>query len=309
MLVLRSDQLLVRLDPRHGGELLDLVDLATGRQLLGRPSFSSREALAGDLAEDAWTERYRGGWQLLTPNAGNACDVDGSHHGFHGRASNDPWEVAESGPASALLRWRGHGLEVTRRISLSEGALVVEPTWRALAPRTPLVAVEHVALGLELLQPEVDISLRGGRAYELSESTGPVHAPAAAPRWPRALLLDGSVERADRWALERPRARLLGVEDLAAGRLEVANAATGQGLRLDWDATVLPHLWIWHEARATGGIWRGQTELLVVEPASVPHTLGLAAALEHDQATVLDEGATFGYRLVAQPLRAGQSSG
>jgi hypothetical protein len=302
MIVLQSERLLVRLDPRHGGEVLDLVDLATGRQLLGRPPFASAEPLGGDLDEETWTERYRGGWQLVTPNAGNPCDVGGDRHGFHGRASNDPWEVVEAGGAHAVLRWRGHGIEVTRRISVESDALVVEPEWRALASHVPLVAVEHVSIGLELLQPEVELRLAGGKAYELSESTGPVHPPSGAPGWPEALLLDGSLERADRWQLERPHSRLLAVEQLDDGRLEAVNTATGQGLRLEWDARALPHLWIWHETRTTGGIWRRQTELLVVEPASVPHSLGLATALEHGQAVVLDEGETFRYRLTARPF-------
>jgi hypothetical protein len=61
MIVLRSGELLIRLDPRHGGEVLDLVDLGTGRQLLGRPPFLSLEPLGGELDENAWTDRYRGG--------------------------------------------------------------------------------------------------------------------------------------------------------------------------------------------------------------------------------------------------------
>jgi len=42
MIVLRSDGVLARLDPRPGGAILDLVDLATGRQLLGRPPTGER---------------------------------------------------------------------------------------------------------------------------------------------------------------------------------------------------------------------------------------------------------------------------
>ena len=41
MIALRSPELFVRLDPRHGAEILDLVDLSSGRQLLGRPPFGS----------------------------------------------------------------------------------------------------------------------------------------------------------------------------------------------------------------------------------------------------------------------------
>jgi hypothetical protein len=39
-----------------------------------------------------------------------------------------------------------------------------------------------------------------------------------------------------------------------------------------------------------------------VEPASVPHTLGLAAAIEHGQARRLDEGESLRYEIVARPL-------
>ena len=70
MITLQSPELLVRLDPAHGGEMLDLIDLSSGRQLLGRPPFGCEPILDGDLDEDRWTQSYRGGWQTLSPNAG-----------------------------------------------------------------------------------------------------------------------------------------------------------------------------------------------------------------------------------------------
>ena len=56
-------------------------------------------------------------------------------------------------------------------------------------------------------------------------------------------------------------------------------------------------VWIWHEARAYGGPWRGQAELLAIEPTSVPHPLGLAAAIEHGQALELGAGETAAHEL------------
>ena len=47
---------------------------------------------------------------------------------------------------------------------------------------------------------------------------------------------------------------------------------------------------IWHEVRTYGGIWREQAEILVIEPASVPHGLGLAEAIDRDQARWLEPG-------------------
>ncbi len=54
--------------------------------------------------------------------------------------------------------------------------------------------------------------------------------------------------------------------------------------------------------RTYGGTWRGQTEVLVVEPASVPHSLGLATAVEHGQARWLEPGESASYRLTVRPF-------
>jgi hypothetical protein len=308
VIVLQSANLVVRVDPGHGGEILDLVELRTGRQLLGRPPFGSTAPVAGDLDEATWTSSYRGGWQVLLPNAGNACRVDGRPHGFHGRASNDPWSVETLDESSATLGWSGHGLEARRRLRLEGGGLTVGVDVKAGGARVPLVAVEHVALGLELLDPEVVLELPGGRAFELDEVSGPPEPPSDAPPWPEVRLLDDSAERADCWPLSRERSRLFCVADLPTGRIVVRNAERGHGFELTWDAGWLRHAWVWHEARTYGGPWRRGAELLVVEPASVPHSLGLAAAVEHGQARWLEPGATCGYELFARPLAAGEDA-
>lgn len=302
MIVLRSPELLVRIDPGHGGEILDLVDVRSGRQLLGRPPFAATEPVGGDLDEDTWTAAYRGGWQVLLPNAGNACRLDGSFHGFHGRASNDPWSLRTVDENAATLEWAGHGLAVERCIRLADGAVSVSVSARAAERRVPLVAVEHIALGLDLLDPEVVIDVAGGRAFELDDATGPTSPPEEAPRWPDVLLRDGSRERAARWPLERERSRLLCVAALPAGHVAVANEARGIGIELTWSAEWLSHLWLWHEVRTYGGLWRRRAELLVVEPASVPHALGLATAVAQGQATWLDVGESCSYALAARPF-------
>lgn len=300
MIVLQDDALLVRVDPAHGAEILDLVDLRSGRQLLGRAPFGSELPRGGDLDEADWTACYRGGWQVVAPNAGTPCTVDGERHGFHGRASNDPWEVVRRDRTSAAFAWRGHGLRIERRLELAGGALEISVE-AAAERRAPLVALEHCALGHELFEPEVELRFPPGLAYELSEQTGPAQPPAEATRWPEIRLLDGSVERGDRWPLERPRSRLFVVNGLPEGLAVVRNARRDQALELTWDADVLPHCWVWHEVRTYGGPWRGQTEVLAIEPASVPHSLGLAAAIENGQAWWLERGESIAYRLRARP--------
>jgi hypothetical protein len=301
VIVLRSDELMVRLDPEHGAEILDLIDLRTGRQLMGRPPFGSEPILGGDLDETRWTQSYRGGWQTVLPNAGNACDNATGHHGFHGRASNDPWRVLEQGGQHARIRWEGHGLEVEKRVALEDGAVTV--SYRITAPAgASLVALEHLSVGLELLEPELRLELPAGYAYELSEQDGPTEPPADATRYPAVRLLDGSSERADRWPIAEPRSRLYVVAGLPAGWAVIANAAREQGLAMAWDVDWYRHCWVWHENRSTGDAWRGAAEMLVVEPSTVPHSLGLAAAEAAGHARVLAPGEVAEPWIVVRPV-------
>jgi hypothetical protein len=301
MITLQSRSAAVRIDPRHGGEVLDLIDLRSGRQLLGRPPFASDEPRSGELDEVTWTRSYRGGWQLLAPNAGNPCVVDGVPHGFHGRACTDPWEVVELGPATATLAWSGHGLRVERVFEVRDDTVAVRST--VTAERTAsLVWVEHVGLGVELLDPTVEIELPGGMGYEVDEVTGPPEPPADAARWPEVRLLDGTLERGDRAELRTRRGRLSIVANVPEGRLVVRNRDRGQGVELRWDIGWLPHLWMWHEVRTSGGPWRELAETLVVEPASVPHTLGLATARAHGQAHMLEAGERRSTEFSVSPL-------
>jgi hypothetical protein len=304
MLILSSERLLVRVDAHHGAEILDLIDLATGRQLLGRPPFGSALPIGGDQTEEAWTESYRGGWQTVLPNAGNPCHVDGEYHGFHGCASADPWLVQTVAADHAQLRWSGHGLNVTKRITVDDDVRI-DYRIEATRDQVPLVAVEHLAVGLELLEPSVAIDLPAGPAYELDERTGPVRPPSDCARWPDVTLLDGSRERADRWAIAPRRSRLL-VATAAEGWCVVRNAQRDQGLALRWDTSTFGHCWMWQENRLTEGPWRRQTETLVVEPASVPHTLGLARAIAEDQAIWLAAGERITPYIVARPCGGAQ---
>lgn len=306
MIVLRGGATLARVDPTHGAEVLDLVDLRTGRQLLGRPPFGSLPPLAGELDEQEWSERWRGGWQTCFPNYGTACAVGDERHGFHGRASNDPWTVDATDASAATLRWRGHGLRAVRRVAAAAGAdecaLRVETTLEAESPAAHAIALEHLALGLELVEPEVQLELPAGRASELDAELGPVEPPADAASWPEVRLLDGSVERADRWALRDERSRLFALTEVAEGRARVLNAARGQAVEVEWEAERLPHLVVWHEARGSGGMWRNATEVLCLEPCSVPHEAGLSAAVENGGAWELRPGEPVTWWVILRSL-------
>lgn len=156
--------------------------------------------------------------------------------------------------------------------------------------------------GVSVLAPAVTLEIPPGRAYELDEQLGPTATPADAPSFPNLLLLDGTVENASSWPIEAARSRFFVVADLQEGLAEARNAATGEGLRLRWDVNVLPHLWVWHEARVSRGRWRSQTELLGIEPAMVPHSMGLDAAIASGHARLVSAQSPLSWWVEAEPL-------
>lgn len=258
-LTLISDHLRATVDPGHGGEVSSLVALRSGTSLLARTPFPATAPRAGELDEDTWTAAYRGGWQLLTPNAGDACELDGAYHGFHGRASNDPWDLLDAGLDGALLRWRGHGLVVTRRYVVDGASLSATTTWEASDRPVPMLHVEHVAVGAGLLAPEVEVRLPG--------------------------LRDGTAARRECWRLDRTRAEFEALEGLSEGRVDLVNHARALRLRLEWDVDSLPCLWLWQEVRGSGGIWDHRTEIVGLEPASTTEVRGLATATRAGRVT------------------------
>jgi hypothetical protein len=228
--------------------------------------------------------------------------VDGVRQGFHGTASHEPWEVLEAGERSAVMRWRGYGLELERSFFAHGRELAVGMTFTSTSERTvPLATLEHVSFGLEILDPVLELDLPAAASIEVSDQDGPVRAPRDAPLWPDALRLDGSTERVDRVELRgEPIGRFLCVQNLPEGRA----TARGQraGLELTWDTAVLRHAWVWYEVRAHEEPFRGIAEIVAVEPCSVPHSLGLARAVEEGQAILLEPGESISYSFGARIL-------
>lgn len=305
MHVLQSETILARIDSSHGGEVLDLIDIESGRQLLGRTPFGTAKPAAGDLEFDDVISRYRGGWQFLSPNAGAACNVGPVRHGFHGRAANEAWTATQEDQAGVTLKWSGHGLEIERELSIESGALLARTRVRATT-RVPFVAVEHISVGIELLDPEVVLELPPGRAARAEQLVAGAPSPDA-PSWP-AVSGPGGIENRSRAELATAEEIVVFVADLPDGWAVLRNEARDLGLAIAWDTDAYPHLWIWREIRTFNGIWRKAAEIMGIEPASVPHANGLEEAIDRGQATWLDEGQEWTASIALRPLGTGRGT-
>jgi galactose mutarotase-like enzyme len=294
MLILKSSAVLVRIDPAHGAEVLDLIDLRTGRQLLGRMPWSPALPRTGELDGDTWLKSYRGGWQLMVPNAGLPSKHNGVEHGFHGSAGIDVWKVTKSSDTSATLVWQGHGIEVTRTYTVNSDALAVDTTITGLRDGASYVGLEHLTLGTELLQPAVKVQFAGGVAWALPTGNS---AEQKTANFPEARLADGSTQRIDRFSLDKQASGLFCVGKLTEGKVTVRNEERGDGIEMTWDNNLFPYCWVWQETRDLGGIWRNQAEVLGIEPSTVPHHCGLDDAHKTGHAGKLNKGQSHNYKL------------
>lgn len=269
--------------PERGAEVRSLS--VADRELLYRPHWTP--AALGDppLDEVAWERAWHGGWQLLWPNAGWACELDGRRHGFHGEGSVAPFAVADGGPSEAVLTCEDpYGLVCERRYALRpDGVRAEVRIENASAMPQPLMVVEHLILGGSLAADGARIVLPGGALAEQTWDGRDVRRPEA---WPNA--------GGEDWSRlgPVPLSRFGVVRDLAGGEAEVHGEAASVRLRFALDA--YPHAWLWQERRASQTPpWDGRTECLAVEPSSAPSADGLAEAVRRGEARVLAPGATF----------------
>jgi hypothetical protein len=166
--------------PDRGGEVRSLR--ASGVELLYRPPWEPAPLPPGPLAAEAWERSWHGGWQLLWPNAGVACVVDGSAHGFHGAGSVAPFAVVQHDERHALLHCDLDGLSCERGYEVDGGR--VRATTRVMngGERTiPLITVEHLVLGGRLAAAGTTVRLDGGWLVEQSWDGTP-HQPGSG--WP-----------------------------------------------------------------------------------------------------------------------------
>ena len=92
-LVLQNEQLRVTVTPEVGGTITAVEHKGLGASVLGTvpwPTEGTPLEPGAAREETLWLTRYTGGWPLLFPNGGDACEFEGVFHGFHGEGSITP---------------------------------------------------------------------------------------------------------------------------------------------------------------------------------------------------------------------------
>ncbi|MEU6723380.1 DUF4432 family protein [Nonomuraea wenchangensis] len=316
--VLENERLRVTVVPDKGGDVVEFLHKPTDTDfvwLSPQGLRSPRDHLQGAADDVApFVDHYEGGWQEVFPNGGAPSEYQGARLAQHGEVAGLPWSyeiVADREDEVAVrlavrTRRLPYRLEKVLRLRSGTAALEVEGAATNDSP-VPLHAMwgQHIVYGRPFLRPGARIRLPAGvRVIPHASAIGPGgrRVRAGGPwEWPLVPSDAGGVT--DLSVVQEPGSPsdivyLTGFGD--TGWYEISENI---GMRVEWDATLLPYLWMWQELGAsTGYPWWGRVYTVGLEPFSSLPTDGLAAAVANGTALALGPHETKRLRMRAEVL-------
>jgi hypothetical protein len=253
---------------------------------------ASRALSYGSATHD-WLSEYRGDWQELFPNAGDACEVMGVPLPFHGEVSGARWDVLEQTSTRVVLR------TATRLPLVLERTMFIDPD-------RPALRIEERVIN----ESDLEVPFIWGHhpAFAVTASTvldipaGAVHVDAAMDTpltdivpgttgtWPYAQGRDGSQVDLRAPILPRQGHRLAYLADVTEGWAAVRDPDLGLGAGLAWDSSTFRHAWLWQETGTPDMPWFGRARITAIEAHMAWPSDGLAKAIERGQAGRLAPG-------------------
>lgn len=283
--LLESDALLVSVLPEVGGTIAAIRHKGLGLSVLGQvPWLPIAAPLQPPAAPDeaTWLTRYGGGWPLLFPNGGDACEFEGRFHGFHGEASISAWNYTATENVIRLdRRFEVLPLHMEREISLAGDLLTIRETAtvEGVGPVTVMWG-HHPTFGSDLLAGDFEIAT-GARSVRVDQGYDPPAnplLPGARGTWPHVPGKAGPVD------LSRPAASGIGAAlaflcDFTEPWVAVRRTDNAIAAVLSWDAAPFPYAWFWCEfGGTTAAPWHGAGRLLGIEPNATGAGAGIADA-------------------------------
>jgi hypothetical protein len=304
--VLESDQLRVTILPDKGGDVVELVHLPSGIDVLFKAPWGLLPPGAPPREEADGLEfigNYEGGWQELLPNANDACSYDGVELPFHGEVALLPWQSEVLGDDAVRLAVRCRTLPLAlRRVMRVQGdELVVDGTiTNEGSSRVPFVWGQHLVVGPPFLEAGCRLDLPATvivTADQVWEETARLE-PGQRSEWPHAHLRGGGT--VDLREVPGPDAGShddLFVGGFSEGRASVANPRLGLTFTLRWDKHVYPWVVLWQPYGGARDPSLAGSYALGVEPLTARRCL--AGAVEADEATWLEPGESLSTTVVA----------
>jgi hypothetical protein len=255
---------------------------------------------------------YPGGWQEVLPNGGAPARYRGAALAQHGEIARLPWDYAVTADAedevavTFTVATPRLPVRLAKTVSLRSGAAslsFVETLVNEAPVPVEVMWGHHITFGRPFLRPGCRIRLPEGvtvipHATAIHPSGARRVAPGGPYRWPVVPAASGG--ETDLSVAPSPGDPSDIVYLAGASWYEVVDPDRGAGLRVEWDAGVLPYLWLWQEMGATVEYpWWGRARVLGLEPFSSYPTDGLPEAVANGSALPVPGGGTVSLRLTA----------
>jgi hypothetical protein len=297
---LESQSITVLVDPSNGGTIRHIGrDSNPNSNVLAWYEWDEPQPLPLDYPEGEshkhWISRYRGGWQFLTPNAGNECVLNGQHHSFHGESSILPWEVTTRSDNFLMMELKIFGsLHLKRALTIDPSLSILRcETEIANIGLTPqeIVMVEHVAFQgsstIEITAPEKS---RWVFPKDYDEDGGG-----------KMLWNESGLNRPDlRSPIKDKFVRLAYLSEGSEGWVSIFDEDRDIGARLMWDVKKFPYLWYWQERFSPGFPFYGRAEITGLEPASCYPDEALNGASKSGRSTIIPVGEKISFDLAIE---------
>jgi len=277
---LEGDVLRIGIKPQLGGTIVSICNHKLDADILGSTPWSPISLPIASHAADemTWLTRYEGGWPLLFPNGGDACEFGGVFHGFHGEASMSPWEFdVEKESVQLRRKFFTVPVEMHREISLLGDVLRINEKI-VVTGEQPIEVLwaHHPTFGADLLDGDFVIET-GARTIAVDDSYDSLSNPfklGATGRWP---IISGKNGQYDVSRPKEPLAALTYLYDFDQPWVSVRRLDDSVAAMLSWDADLFKCVWLWYELGGTlDAPWFGNARLLGVEPSTSWPATGLA---------------------------------
>ena len=279
---LRSSELALVLDPSFGADILSIKTVKSDKELLLKTPWADRaeEVISGQQTPFSldpvahWMEHYRGGWQLICPNAGPPRDIHGAAVGFHGEASISVWKIIEIKPESIRIQLDlvSVPIRIERMISLAGNEISIIDVITNLSDLDlEFYYSSHPAFGGSLLDGEVLIETNAKKFTLDEESESPHGSSGSSHQWP---LIKGENGRTLDLSLVPPNGTDLGVfgwlsEFDGPKWYRISNKEKNLSFEMHWESEYLEFAWFWLEFNNLQGFpWFGRVRTFAIEPSS-----------------------------------------
>jgi len=236
-------------------------------------------------SETHWLSRYRGGWQFLTPNAGNECVHEGRRHSCHGESSILPWTVvARSNNQITLELTIFDSLHVQR-------ILEIDPETAIFRAHTQITNTTHIVQEIVIVEHVAFQGSANARINAPEKSTWAFPKGFEEDGGEPMLWSESGKGRPDlRAPIESAYERLAFLHSGNEGWVKIVDKERGTGALLTWDKKIFPFLWYWQERFSPRFPFFKRAEMTGLEPASCYPDDALTGASKGGRSTFISAG-------------------